>query len=133
MRFLVVDDSSAMRRILINTLTRLGHTDIVEAADGHEGIQKLSEGSIDLVVTDWIMPEMDGIQFVRAIRDADAIKHVPVLMVTTHATRDHILEAMTVGVNAYIVKPFTLETFQQKIDSMLPKPAAAEAAVPAAP
>jgi two-component system chemotaxis response regulator CheY len=133
MRFLVVDDSSAMRRILINTLTRLGYTDLLEAVDGREALEKLSSSSVDLVVTDWIMPEMDGIQFVRAPRETDATKDLPVLMVTTHATRDHIVEAMTVGVNGYIVKPFTLETFQQKIESMLPRHTAATAAAPAAP
>src|SRR5262249_43150132 len=115
MRFLVVDDSSAMRRILINTLSPLRHTHIGGATDGREALQKLSASQFDLVITDWIMPEMDGIQFVRAIRNTEATKALPVLMVTTHATRDHIVEAMTVGVNGYIVKPFTLETFQQKI------------------
>src|SRR6185295_1251032 len=106
--------------------------DIVEAVDGREGLEKLSASQIDLVVTDWIMPEVDGIQFVRSIRETGATKNVPVLMVTTHATRDHILEALTVGVNGYIVKPFTLETFQQKIDAMLPKHAATAEPAPAA-
>jgi two-component system chemotaxis response regulator CheY len=116
MRFLVVDDSSAMRRILTNALNRLGHTDVVEAADGREAFACLSASAVDFIVTDWIMPEMDGIEFVRAVRASGPLKHIPILMVTTHATRDHIVEAMTAGVNSYVVKPFTLETFQQKIE-----------------
>ncbi len=108
-----------MRRILTAALARIGHTDVVEACDGREALDRLREGPVDLIVTDWIMPEMDGIQFVRALRGATEMRALPVLMVTTHATRDHIVEAMSAGVNSYIVKPFALETLQQKIDSIL--------------
>jgi two-component system chemotaxis response regulator CheY len=119
MSLLVVDDSSAMRRILTTTLTRLGHTAIVEAANGREGLQRLAASPIELVVTDWIMPEMDGIEFVRAIRSTEAIKDVPVLMVTIKAGQDHIIEALRAGVNGYVIKPFTVESLQQKVDQLL--------------
>src|SRR6266849_5089875 len=100
MRFLVVDDSLAMRRVIINALSRLGHADIVKAANGREGLERLSASAVDLIITDWIMPEMDGIEFVRAVRLTEKGKDLPVMMVTTNATRDHIVEALKAGVNS---------------------------------
>src|SRR5690242_7647712 len=109
MRVLVVDDSSTMRRIIINTLNRLGHEDVVEAANGREGLERLTEGSgaVDLIITDWNMPEMSGIDFVRAVRGIETMRALPVLMITTNASRDDIVQARQAGVNDYIVKPFT--------------------------
>lgn len=85
MRFLIVDDSSTMRRIIINTLNKLGHQDVQEAGNGKEGLERLTAGP---VVTDWNMPEMSGIEFIRAVRATAAVKDVPVLMVTTNARAD---------------------------------------------
>ena len=119
MRFLVVDDSSTMRRIIINTLNKLGHTDIVEAGTGREGVEKLGAAPVDVIVTDWNMPEMSGIDFVRHVRSAPATKDVPVLMVTTNAAKDDIVEALKVGVNSYVVKPFTPDTMKEKIQAVL--------------
>ncbi len=119
MRFLIVDDSSTMRRIIINTLTRLGYKDFVEAGNGREGIEKLSTSPVDLIVTDWNMPEMTGIEFIRAVRTMDTHAHLPVLMVTTNAAKDDIVEALRAGVNNYVVKPFTPDTIKEKIDAVL--------------
>ena len=119
MRFLVVDDSSTMRRIIINTLNKLGYTDIVEAGNGREGVDKLAAGAVDVIVTDWNMPEMSGIDFIRHVRSEQATKDVPVLMVTTNAAKDDIVEAMKVGVNSYVVKPFTPDTMKEKIQAVL--------------
>ena len=119
MRFLIVDDSSTMRRIIINTLNKLGHTECHEAANGREGIDRLSTTPVDLVITDWNMPEMSGIEFVKAVRANDATKKLPVLMVTTNAAEDDIKEALRAGVNNSVDKPFTPDTIKDKIASAI--------------
>ncbi|WP_291983009.1 response regulator [Luteitalea sp.] len=119
MRFLVVDDSTTMRRIIINTLKKLGYTEIVEAGNGREGIEKVSEGTVDLIITDWNMPEMNGIEFIRALRGMEGKQSLPVLMVTTNAAKDDIVEALRAGVNNYVVKPFTPDTIKEKIDAVM--------------
>lgn len=118
MRFLVVDDSSTMRRIIINTLNKLGYQEIVEASNGREGMDRVGSAEIDMVITDWNMPEMNGIEFIRALRSHDKTKETPVLMVTTNAAKDDIVEALRAGVNNYIVKPFTPDTFKEKIEAV---------------
>src|SRR5262245_46642802 len=115
MRFLIVDDSSTMRRIIINTLNKLGHQDVQEAGNGKEGLDRLTSGPVDMIITDWNMPEMSGIDFIRAVRTSSNVKDVPVLMVTTNAAKDDIVEALKAGVNSYVVKPFTPETMKEKI------------------
>lgn len=119
MRFLVVDDSPTMRRIIINTLNKLGYQDIVQASNGREGIERLADGPVDVVITDWNMPEMSGVEFVRALRTLEATRGLPVLMVTTNATQEDIVEALRAGVNNYVVKPFTPDTMKDKIDAVL--------------
>jgi two-component system chemotaxis response regulator CheY len=118
MRVLIVDDSSTMRRIIANTLKRLGYDDIAEAGDGTEGLRSLASRRADMVLTDWNMPEMDGRDFVRAIRAQPAIADVPVLMITTHATREDVVLALQAGVNDYLVKPFTPESLREKIEGL---------------
>jgi two-component system chemotaxis response regulator CheY len=115
MRFLIVDDSSTMRRIIINTLTKLGYESFLEAGNGREGLDRLVASPVDLVITDWNMPEMNGIDFVRNLRNTEQGKSVPVLMVTTNAAGDDVSEALRAGVNNYVVKPFTAETLKEKI------------------
>jgi len=119
MRFLIVDDSSTMRRIIINTLNKLGYKECHEAANGREGVERLASTPVDMVITDWNMPEMSGIDFIRAVRANDATKQLPVLMVTTNAAEDDIVEALKAGVNNYVVKPFTPDTIKEKIQSAL--------------
>jgi len=119
MRILVVDDSSTMRRIIINTLNKLGHKECHEAGNGREAVERLTTTTVDMVITDWNMPEMTGVEFIRALRSNDTTKHLPVLMVTTNASQDDIVEAMRAGVNSYVVKPFTPDTIKEKIEASM--------------
>jgi two-component system chemotaxis response regulator CheY len=119
MSILVVDDSCTMRRIIIKSLNRLGFKDCHEASTGREGLERLATTPIDLIITDWHLPEMSGIEFVRAVRMNAAIKHLPVLMVTANAVEDDIVEAHRAGVTTYLVKPFTPDTIRKKIQAAL--------------
>ena len=119
MKFLVVDDSSTMRRILIKTLNQLGYQDVIEASNGREGLDRLSVNQVDVIITDWNMPEMTGIEFVRSVRADGKNAEVPVLMVTTNAAKDDIVEALRAGVTNYVVKPFTPDTMKEKIEAVL--------------
>lgn len=116
---ITVDDSSTMRRIIKNTLQKLGFNNILEAGNGIEGLDVLAKNKIDLIITDWNMPEMDGLTFVKTIRAKPEYKELPILMVTTEAAKEDILTALRSGVNNYIVKPFTPETLQEKVFKLL--------------
>lgn len=118
MKFLVVDDSVTMRRIIVNSLQRIGYTETVEAGDGQEALN-LYDGTIQFVITDWNMPNMSGIDFARALRARADGKHIPILMVTTRSVREDILAAVEAGVNNYILKPFTPPVLKEKIDQVL--------------
>ena len=119
MRILIVDDSSTMRRIIMNTLNKIGYSDYVEASTGVEAVDKLAEGSIGLVITDWNMPEMSGLDLVKAVRANDQTRHIPMLMVTTNAAQEHMTEAIEAGVTSYVSKPFTPDTIRDKIQLAL--------------
>ena len=119
MRFLVVDDSSTMRRIIINTLNKLGYTECREAGNGREGLDALTANPVDIVITDWNMPEMSGVEFARAVRANDATKTVPILMVSTNAAESDIVAALKAGVSNYVVKPFTPTTIKDKIEAVM--------------
>jgi len=118
MKFLVVDDSITMRRIIINALQRIGYSDAIEASDGKEALDKF-DGSIGFVITDWNMPAMNGVEFTRAVRATPAGQSVPILMVTTRGAREDIVSAVEAGVNNYILKPFTPSVLKEKIDRLL--------------
>lgn len=118
MKFLVVDDSITMRRIIINALQRIGYNDAIEASDGKEALDKF-DGSIGFVITDWNMPAMSGVEFSRAVRATPAGASVPILMVTTRGAREDIVAAVEAGVNSYILKPFTPSVLKEKIDRLL--------------
>jgi two-component system, chemotaxis family, chemotaxis protein CheY len=118
MKFLVVDDSLTMRRIIINALQRIGYNDTVEASDGKEALEKF-DGSIGFVITDWNMPSMSGVEFARAVRANSIGASVPILMVTTRGAREDIVAAVEAGVNNYILKPFTPSVLKEKIDRLL--------------
>lgn len=118
MKFLVVDDSLTMRRIIINALERIGYTDAIEASDGHEALNRF-DASIGFVITDWNMPQMSGIDFARAVRATPSGQSVPILMVTTRGAREDIVAAVEAGVNNYILKPFTPLVLKEKIDRLL--------------
>jgi two-component system chemotaxis response regulator CheY len=115
MKFLVVDDFSTMRRIVRNLLKELGFTNVTEAEDGVDGLNKLRSEHFDFVVSDWNMPNMTGIDMLRAIRADAALKHLPVLMVTAEAKRENIIEAAQAGASGYVVKPFTAGTLDEKL------------------
>ncbi|MDO9013136.1 MAG: chemotaxis response regulator CheY [Gallionella sp.] len=114
-RFLVVDDFSTMRRIVRNLLKELGFVNVQEAEDGVEALKKLRADTFDFVVSDWNMPNMTGIELLRAIRADASLKHLPVLMVTAEAKRENIIEAAQAGASGYVVKPFTAATLDEKL------------------
>jgi two-component system chemotaxis response regulator CheY len=117
---LVVDDSAMMRKIVIKNLKDCGYdVTIVEASDGKEGLEKFAAGGIDLVLSDWNMPNMDGLSMVREMRKLDPDKKVPVIMVTTEGSADKVKEAVLAGANNYLAKPFTPERFKEKLSKIL--------------
>ncbi len=115
MKIMVVDDMSTMRRIVRNVLKQLGFTNVEEAENGKEALEKLKGDAFGFVVSDWNMPVMTGIDMLRAIRADEALKQIPVLMVTAEAQKENIIEAVQAGVSNYIVKPFTAEALQDKM------------------
>ncbi len=120
LKFLVVDDSVTMRRIVANSLKSIGYDNFVEASDGKEALTKLnSDDSINFVITDWNMPEVSGLELVRAIRSDEKRQAIPILMVTTRGLKEDILEALQAKVNNYIVKPFTPQILREKIEQIL--------------
>ena len=118
MKFLVVDDSVTMRRIIINALQRIGYTDTLEAADGLEALAKF-DASVRFIITDWNMPNMSGLDFARAVRATPAGQSVPILLVTTRGAREDIIAAVEAGVYNYILKPFTPSVLKEKIDRLM--------------
>ncbi|GAB1439894.1 chemotaxis response regulator CheY [Providencia sp.] len=119
--FLVVDDFSTMRRIVRNLLKELGFNKIEEAEDGVDALEKIRAGSIDFVVADWNMPNMDGLELLKTIRGDDALKHIPVLMVTAEAKKENIIAAAQVGASGYVVKPFTAAILEEKLNKVFEK------------
>src|SRR3990167_5889434 len=118
MKILVVDDFSTMRRIIKNLLRDLGFTNADEADDGNSALPMLKTGKYDFLITDWNMPGMTGIDLLRNLRADDALKNLPVLMVTAEAKRDQIVAAAQAGVNGYVVKPFTAAVLKEKIEKI---------------
>jgi two-component system chemotaxis response regulator CheY len=121
MKFLVVDDFSTMRRIVRNLLKELGFANVDEAEDGAIALQKLQGGSFDFVVSDWNMPNMDGLTLLQTIRATPALKHLPVLMITAEAKKENIIAAAQAGASGYIVKPFTSATLSEKLQKIFEK------------
>jgi two-component system chemotaxis response regulator CheY len=115
MKVLIVDDFATMRRIVKNILRQLGFTDISEADDGKTALKALKKEKFDLILSDWNMPEMPGIELLKAVRADDELKDIPFLMVTAEAEKGNIVEAVKLGVSNYIVKPFTAETMSEKL------------------
>jgi len=124
MKILIVDDFSTMRRIIKNLLRELGFNNTMEADDGSTALPMLKSGDFDFLVTDWNMPNMQGIELLKAIRADDRLKTLPVLMVTAEAKREQIMEAAQAGVNNYVVKPFTAETLKSKLERIFERSAA---------
>lgn len=118
MRILIVDDMSTMRRIVKNIFKQLGFANLEEAENGKEALDKLKAGKFDLVVSDWNMPVMAGIELLKNIRADAELTHIPVLMLTAEAQKDNLLEAIHAGVSNYIVKPFSAATVKEKLDKI---------------
>lgn len=118
MRILVVDDFATMRRIIKNLLRDLGFNNTAEADDGTTALPMLQNGQFELLITDWNMPGMQGIDLLQAVRADARLRSLPVLMVTAEAKREQIVLAAQAGVNGYIVKPFTAQTLKEKIDKI---------------
>ena len=119
LKFLVVDDFSTMRRIIKNLLHDLGYAHVFEADDGQSALPMLQAGSFDVLITDWNMPGMPGLDLLKAVRADDKLREMPVLMLTAESKREQIVEAAQAGVNGYVIKPFTAATLKEKIDKIL--------------
>lgn len=127
LKVLVVDDMSTMRRIVKNVLKQIGFSDLTEAENGQDALTKLKGGGFGLVVSDWNMPVMLGIDLLRAIRADPELKNLPFLMVTAEAQNENIIEAVQAGVSNYVVKPFTAEALQGKLEKIFANIHAAKA------
>ena len=121
MKFLIVDDFSTMRRIVRNLLKELGFTNVDEAEDGVVALNKLKGSNFEFVVSDWNMPNMTGLELLKAIRADASLKHLPVLMVTAEAKKENIIEAAQSGASGYVVKPFTAATLEEKLNKIFEK------------
>ena len=119
LRILIVDDSPTMRRILVNTVQKAGYPNCQEAEDGKDALAKLMAGNYDLLMTDWNMPNMNGLELTEAVRSDSKLKEIPILMVTTRNMKEDIVSAIKIGVNGYIVKPFDAKTLNAKISEIL--------------
>jgi two-component system chemotaxis response regulator CheY len=118
MKFLVVDDSPTMRRIVCNALQEIGYSEMTEAEDGQDALEKIDE-DIDFLITDWNMPNMNGLDLAKNIRGNAQLAGLPILMVTTRGMKEDVVQAMEAEINNYVVKPFTPNVLQEKIDSIL--------------
>lgn len=121
LRFLVVDDFSTMRRIVRNLLKDLGFNNVEEAEDGLDALNKLRASSFDFVISDWNMPNMDGLQLLTEIRNDATFSKMPVLMVTAEAKKENIIAAAQAGASGYVVKPFTAATLEEKLNKIFEK------------
>jgi two-component system, chemotaxis family, chemotaxis protein CheY len=118
-RILIVDDSITIRRIITNALKTVGFTDTIEASNGKEALEKLPTGKVDFIITDWNMPEMNGLDFIKIVRANPLYSSMPILMITTRGTEHDVVEALQAKVNSYIMKPFTPQELKEKIEGIL--------------
>lgn len=119
-KVLIVDDFSTMRRILKNILKQIGFTNISEADDGSTAWEELQKNSFDLIICDWNMPKMSGIELLKKVRADDTYKDIPFLMVTAEAQKQNVIEAVQAGVSNYVVKPFTAESISENLRKLYP-------------
>lgn len=118
MKILVVDDFSTMRRIVKNILKQLGYENILEADDGSSALNVLNNEKIDLIISDWNMPQVSGIELLKTVRTTENLKDIPFLMVTAEGQKENILEAVKNRVSNYIVKPFTPQALMEKLQKI---------------
>jgi two-component system chemotaxis response regulator CheY len=118
MKGLVIDDSAITRRIIINSLRTIGFTEILEACDGTQALQ-LCTPDVDVVLTDWNMPGMEGVEVVRNLRSMPELSAIPILLITSRSAKEDVVEAINAGIDGYVVKPFTPDVLQNKIQEAL--------------
>ena len=121
MPILVVDDFSTMRRIVKTCLRQLGFDNVTEAVDGQQALDTLRAQPFQFIVSDWNMPNMMGIDLLKAVRADEKLKGIPFLMVTAEAQKENIIEAAKAGVSNYVIKPFTADVLQQKMEAIFNK------------
>ena len=121
LQILVVDDSPTMRKVIINILGKLGYTNIIEANNGIDAIGKMYINQIGLILTDWEMPEMDGLSFIKAVREEVSFKEIPILVITKKREKKDIVKALKAGADNYLGKPFTEKDLEEKINAILKK------------
>ncbi len=114
-KVLFVEDSPTMRRIIMNSLTKIGFKDVIQAEHGEDALKKIKGLTVDLILTDWNMPEMNGEELVRYLRKTEKYKSTPIVMITTRGMKDDVLNAIELGVDGYVVKPFTPEILKKKL------------------
>jgi len=118
-KVLIVDDFATMRRILKNILKQIGFKNLLEADDGTTALEVMERESVDLIISDWNMPKMTGLELLKAVRGSDKFKRTPFLMVTAEAQKQNVIEAVQAGVSNYVVKPFTAEAISEKLEKIL--------------
>ncbi|MEA1867505.1 MAG: chemotaxis response regulator CheY [Thermodesulfobacteriota bacterium] len=121
MKILIVDDFGTMRKVIKNLLRQIGYQDFTEAEDGTSALKVLKSQKIDFVISDWNMPNMTGIDLLRAVRTDSNLSSLPFLMVTAESLKENVMEAVKAGVSNYIVKPFTAEVLNEKIGKIVEK------------
>ncbi|HET6491107.1 MAG TPA: response regulator [Syntrophales bacterium] len=119
LKILIVDDFATMRKVIRNLLKQGGFENIVEAEDGVAALKVLQSQKVDFIISDWNMPNMSGLELLKAVRGADDLKELPFLMVTAEALKDNVVAAVKAGVSNYIVKPFTAEVLNEKIEKIV--------------
>ena len=119
MKILVVDDFATMRKIVKNLLKQVGYKNIVEAEDGVTALRVLKSQKVDFVISDWNMPNMNGLEFLKSVRADDELSGLPFLMVTAEALKENVVLAVRAGVSNYVVKPFTAEILNEKIEKII--------------
>lgn len=121
MVFLIVEDAPMMRRVMMNVLSKFPNTTCIQAGDGLEALEHLKSNKVDFILTDWLMPNMDGMELIKRVRTDEAIKDTPIIMVSTKSHKDDIIKAIIYKVDDYITKPFTPQIVHDKINNILKK------------
>ena len=121
MKVLVVDDFATMRRIVKNILNQIGLKNIIEADDGSTALEVLKKDKVDLIMSDWNMPKVTGLELLKAVRSDESMQDIPFLMVTAEGQKDSVIQTVQAGVSDYIIKPFTADTVKEKLERMFKK------------
>lgn len=121
MKIMVIEDVDLMKRLIIKHLNNMGFTDLVDASNGREALEKLRFTKVDFIITDWIMPNISGIELTKFLRSNKAYEKIPILIISSNDEKEDVQKALRAGVNDYIVKPFTAEVLKNKIESILKK------------